>query len=569
MKSLGINKLFAFSLVVGAATTSCDIIKDIEYTATPDPLEVHGDTVVLKKIDVTFEAKDLHKKAVAEVTPILVCSDGKEFPFRMDVYQGEKAPGNGIVIPADGKKVQYKTSSIAYHPSMENAELKVRVLASKGKKKLDPYLSDKIADATIITPFLVQADDKTILAKDEFVRVTSHTTEATINYQKAKFNVRASELKEQDIKEFEAFVAEAISNERLNLKGLNIMAYASPEGEIEKNTNLAADRAGSAQKYLEKMFKKAGFNVEEGFITLSPKGEDWNGFKAEVQKTNHEDKDLILRVLQMTSDLDKREQEIKNMAATYTFLEESVLPQLRRSQMTLSFEEIGYSDEELKQMSKSAAGELTVEELLYAATLFDGLDDKLQIYKSAEKMFPNDWRGINNVGHVLYLSGNVDGARDKFNKANDMNSNPITKNNLGAVERMKGNSTKAWNLYSEAAGVGEELNYNKGIIDIERGRYSDAISNMNGFSTFNLALAKLLSGDAEGCLSAVDASDDKESAVGYYLKAIAGARMSNKEVMVNNLKSACGKDAEFKNKVAKDREFIKYFEDVDFKSAIQ
>jgi hypothetical protein len=111
------------------------------------------------------------------------------------------------------------------------------------------------------------------------------------------------------------------------------------------------------------------------------------GFKVEVEKTTHEDKDLILRVLEMTSDLNKREQEIRNMAKTYQFLEKSVLPQLRRSQFIVTYDKIGYSDDELKQLSTTNPDVLNVEELLYSAKLFDDLATKLKIYQAAERRF--------------------------------------------------------------------------------------------------------------------------------------------------------------------------------------
>ena len=189
-------------------------------------------------------------------------------------------------------------------------------------------LTEKIADGTVITPHLISLDDKVVMASDEFQRITSHQKEAVINYNKGKFNVKASELKDQDIVDLMDFVLDATTNPRREMKSMNIQSYASPEGEIDKNENLAKDRAESAKSAVIRKMKKMKFELgtTDAFYSLDPKGEDWSGFKAEVEKTDHEDKELILRVLQMTSDLNKREQEIRNMAKTYTFLEKEVLP---------------------------------------------------------------------------------------------------------------------------------------------------------------------------------------------------------------------------------------------------
>ncbi|MFP5471242.1 MAG: hypothetical protein ACLGGV_06570, partial [Bacteroidia bacterium] len=318
--------------------SSCDLVKDIDYKLEKNPLEMHGDSVELV-INGTFQEKGIHKKAVVEVTPVLIGKDGKEYAFKMEKFQGYKAADNGIVIPKEGGSFKY-TSIIAYNPALEQADLKVKVLPKKGTKTKELIVTDKIADATIITPYLVMSDDKVIMAKDQFVRVTSHEQVAVINYEKNKSNVRAGELKDADVKDFETFVANAVKpDSRITMKGVTISSYASPEGEMELNTNLANERAESGKGAITGTFKKNKVEAAnaEGFYTLAPKGEDWDGFKTEVEKTTHADKDLILRVLQMTSDLNAREKEIRNMAKTYEFLEKDVLPQLRRSNISLAY----------------------------------------------------------------------------------------------------------------------------------------------------------------------------------------------------------------------------------------
>lgn len=541
---------------------SCDLVKDIEYNVKQNPLEMHGDKVNLE-INGKFIEKGLHKKAVVEVTPTFVCKDGTEIPFETKIFQGFKAAGNGEVIPKEGKSFSY-SSTVPYTGSMEEGELVVTILPKKGTKTKDLITTDKIADGTIITPLLVQFDDQVIFAKDNFVRTTEEKTAATINYDKAKFDVKASELKQADILAFETFALGAKSNPKLEMKSIDIMSYASPEGEVDKNVNLASDRAGSAATYTNKMLTKIEFEAGQkaGFVTQTPKGEDWDGFKTEVEKTTHEDKELILRVLEMTSDPVKREQDIRNMAQTYQFLEKQVLPQLRRSTMTLTYDKIGYSDEELKQLSKTNPDILNVEELLFTAGLYEDLNEKLRVYTAAERLFGNDYRTVNNVGYILYLQNDIDGAAAKFEKANGLESNGTTLNNLGAIAHVKGDKETAVDYFGKA-GSTPEVNYNKGIVAIQNGNYADAISNMGDNKTLNLALAKILNGEAEAAMSVIDASADADSGLGYYLKAIIGARTNNKDLMLNNLKSAIAKDASLKDKAKRDREFIKHMDAVN------
>ncbi len=560
MKKLTIKSISVLAFI--AMLSNCTTIKDIEYTVKENPLQMHADEVTLE-VSGKFVEKGLNAKATAEVTPLFVCNDGTEIAFATELFQGPKAAGNGKVIQKEGGSFAYE-STIPYQKCMEEGIVKVRIIAKKGNKE-EEIFTDKIADGTIITPYLIQLDDQVIMATDAFQRTTSHETEATINYDKGRFNVKSSELRQEDITNLKAFALDATTNPRVEMKNFSIQSYASPEGEIDKNTNLAEDRAGSAKSFLVKEMKRMKYEAgqQETFYGLNPKGEDWEGFKTEVEKTTHEDKELILRVLQMTADLDKREQEIRNMAKTYKFLEKEVLPQLRRSQMVLSYDKVGYSDEELKELSKSTPDTLNVEELLYTATLYEDLSEKLRVYSEAARLFPNDWRTSNNVGYVNYLQGDLDAAGENFEKANAAEENATTTNNIGAVAHMKGDNERAMELFA-AAGSSSECKYNQGLLNIQQGLYEEAVNNMGDNKTFNVALATLLSGDAEGASQVVDASNTSDDAMSYYLKAIIGARTNNSSMLLDNLKIAFEKDASLKDKAKRDREFFQFFENADF-----
>jgi Flp pilus assembly protein TadD len=338
---------------------------------------------------------------------------------------------------------------------------------------------------------------------------------------------------------------------------MSIDAYASPEGETDMNANLADDRAASAKKWMvgEMGRNKIAAGKEDTFYTLNPKGEDWEGFRKATEASTFADKDLVLRVLTMYPDLEQREKEIKNMAATYTEIAEDILPGLRRSEMTLTYDRVGYSDEELTTMSKTMPDSLNVEELLYAAGLTTDMNEKLRIYKECERVHPGDYRASNNVGCIYYQQNKLADAEAQFQKANSIQDNPISTNNLGACARLKGDRIKAMSLYQKATAAGPEVKYNMGIIDIQNGNYASANSNMSGNKTFNAALAKVLGGDASGAQGILDGAPEKDSAMGHYLAAIIAARTGNCDGVRTHLPAAVAKDASLGDKARKDLEF--------------
>lgn len=569
------NQIIGLAALTSTILVGCTIMKDLEYKVSPNPLEMHGDTVTLN-ISGKFAEKGLHKKAVVEITPYIEGAGGTKADFKTEIFQGEKAAGNGTVVPKGGKSFTY-TSRIPYKADFEAADVKVRYNLKKGKKekKVKGEQTPKIADATIITPYLVNFDDKTIMATYDLVRSWPKSQEVfTINYQKGQATVLAKELNDKDVKDFPMWMENTLKNPKMVLKGISSSAYASPEGEIDMNANLASDRAKSAIEVAKGLFKKMKYEagMADGFYSANPRGEDWDGFKAAMSTSTMTDKELVLRVLSMTSDLNQREKEIRNMAKTYTEIERDILPKLRRSNMVLSYDLNGPTDDEIKAMSKATPDSLRLEELLYCADKLcsaTDLNEKMRVYKEAARIYPKDWRASNNIGCIHIWQNNVTEAQTAFEKAASIDGdNQIIKNNLGAIAHRLGDREKAIKLFNEAGSAGPEVAYNKGIYMIQRGKYADAVSNFGSYKSFNTALAKFENGDAAGAKADLDASDEKESAKAHYLRAIIAARAGDASGLAS-LKTAISKDASLKIKAAKDREFIKWFDNADFKAAIQ
>ncbi len=566
MKKQSIKGL-AFLAVAGSLVTSCDLLKDLDYKVTPNPLEMHGDSVRVK-VDVTFPEKGIKKKAKAEITPMLGGT-----ALKTVTVLGEKAEGNGDKIQyKPGGKMVYE-DVVAYKPEFENADLMVTGKVYKGTKEKEGAFTDtKIADATIITPYLVNKDFKVVYAKDEFKRVTEQTYVAQINFDKGKSVVKPTELKDKDIVDYSKWLTAAQTNAKIAIKTINVTGFASPEGEEDKNNTLSTERAEAAKKASMDLAKKAkNDKAQTEVYNLTGSGEDFNGFKKELQAStmNEDEKNLIIRVLEMNPDPKTRETEMRNMGKTFTYLDKNIFPKLRRAEITTVYDLTGYSDEELKAVSVATPDSLDLEELLFTATLTNDLNEKLRLYNVAIKNYPNDYRAFNNAGAVLYQQNKMADAKAQFEKANSLKDNAISKNNLGAVAGVAGDRTKAKQLLGQAKGAGSEVNYNLGILNIQDGKYADAVSNFGSDNSFNKGLAQMLNGSADAAVKTIDASADKETAQGYYLKAVAAARQNNVDAVVSNLKNAFGKDASLKAKALKDREFLKFAENAAFTGIVK
>ncbi len=574
------NTIKLLTAVAGSVLllTACDglgkMIKKqnlITHDVTPKPLEMHGDTVVFT-VSGKYPAKLFAKKAIVTLTPVIKYSASGEKAMEPVVLLGEKAVGNGQKIPNATGGTYSKTFRTVYEGGMKNAILEVRASGAVGKKKPKEFKAVKLADGTIITPLLVRNDEKGIFAKDAFVKVTSANQVTHVYYALGQSGVRPAEMKSEEMKTISKFIADNLANTTwYEFKGIDVSAYASPDGETDKNEKLAQDRAKTGTDAMVGEFKKnknkevTFGKVKAQYKTVTTR-EDWEGFKSMMDASAMKDKDLILRVLTMYPDADQRRKEIKNLSETYKELKDQVLPKLRRAEVSVMVDKKSRTDEMITRLCGSNPDSLSIEELLYGATLTTDVNTKLNIYKAAEKQYPADWRASNNLGVTYLMTNKTDDAKGAFARAAaNANGNAIVMNNTGIISAKAGNRREAMDFYDKANGAGPEVNYNKGIVNVRDGKYADAVTNFGSYKGFNLALAQVLNGNGESAAATVDGSDEKDMALSFYIKAVASARKGDAAGLAS-LKTAIEKDASLKAMAKDDCEFLKWRENADFKA---
>ncbi len=557
--------------VAALAVSSCDQLKELSYSTTPNPLEMHGDSVAIS-VTVNIPPKGINKKVSVEVTPVL--GDAKLTTWKI---QGEKATGNGQSINFKPGGTATFTDIVAYNASMEAADLTLTGKVFKGTKEntKEALPVTKLADATIITPMLVQPTFKMLTETATIPRSFEKTATAEVNYLKGKSDVRAAEMKDKDVTDLVAWIQAAQSNPKIKINGIDIQGYASPDGEETFNNNLSGTRSKAARKAFMDLMKKNNlmmFSDSSSYVTAGL-GEDFEGFKVELERTAailQADKDLFLRVLTMSNDPKQRENDLVALGKGFTQLEKEVFPKIRRAVIVVNYTEQGLSDDELRAKASSSPSEMTADELIFtASTLVKDLNEQGKIYDAAALAYPTDVRALNNAGAVAYMQGNVPKAKMNLEKALNVKDNSKSKNNLAGVAMSQGDRATAKKMLSQVKDKSAETSYNNAIISILEGKYSTAITSCGSEASFNKALASVLNGNLDEASKTLAASKDKESADGYYLKAIIAARSNaGVDAVVSNLKSAISKDKKYKEKASKDREFIKFMNDGSFTAAL-
>lgn len=552
MKKLHLPLLMALVIVLASCKKMGPLSPEY-FTTTPQVLEAVGGKVPVT-INGKFPEKYLKKNAVVEVTPVLKWNGGQAVG-QSATFQGEKVQGNDQTISYKAGGNYTMRASFDYVPEMAKSELYLQFKARLGDKAVEiPPV--KIADGVISTSELVNqtiGSANPAHSDDAFQRIIKQANQENIMFLIQQANIRASELNK--LKGFNKTVAEIDANKKeRRIENIEVSAYASPDGGVKLNTGLASNRESNTERALAAELKRAKVDAN---VDTKYTAQDWEGFQELVSKSNIQDKDLILRVLSMYQDPERREAEIKNISSVYKTLADEVLPQLRRSRLTLNYEIIGKSDDEIRSLVNSDPRQLNIEEILYATTLTNDMNQQESIFKKATELFPNDYRAFNNLGELAYRKGDLAGAETYFNRAARLSSNsPEVNMNLGLLALAKGDKAAAETALGRASGA-KTLNETLGNLYIAQGQYERAVNSFGSAKTNSAALAQILAKDynkAKNTLSAISNPD----AYTDYLMAIVGARTNNSSMVTSNLRNAIQKDPSLARRAVTDLEFSKF-----------
>ena len=557
--------LFLSLIAAVAMLASCNktLPNPEQITVNPSPLEVKGGKVNAD-ITGTFPEKKFVKKGVLVVTPVLKYGD-QEVLGEPVTYVGEKAAENGKTVNYANGGTYSQSCSFDYVPAMRKSELYLRFEGKIGKKEIEiPDL--KIADGVVATAELANAkDNKTAATPDKFQRVIQELTEADIKFLIQSSELRSKETKSDEMKALQAAIKDAKEAERKEINKIEVAGYASPDGGMDLNEKLAQNRQKVAANFLKNDLKK---NKVTNAIESNITAEDWEGFQKAMENSNMRDKDLVLRVLSMYSDPEEREAQIKNLSSVYGTIAEEILPALRRSRLILTTDLIGKSDDEIKKLAKEDPSQLSVEELLYAATLTDDKAEQMAIYKKAAELY-NDYRAYNGMGQLYFEDGNIAEARRCYAKALEIQPNdPDVNYNAGIAAMADGDLTKAEEYLGKAAGTKANLSAALGTLYTQKGDYAAAKKAYGDTPSNNAAVQQILNEDYAGAAKTLDAVKEPNATTAY-LKAVVGARTNDKAAVYANLKSAIAQDASFKARAAQDIEFAKFAEEAEFQAIVK
>lgn len=562
--------------------------KQQNLTVTPNPLEVHKDTVAYE-MSASLPVKMLKKGTVYTLNSFYKYGDKEmslpAIPFKGDDYANAATEQPKIT----------KSFTFAYQPAYKTGTLQVEGVASKGTKNLKTARMD-VAVGVITTSKLVQNSYYAAFAdhgynnKEEIVPIII----PDFIFEQGKSVLRKSETSSDKGKQLDAFIASKNVTRTVSITGTH-----SPEGRERINSKLSEERAKVIEKYYRAQMKKYDYKgmADEIKFILKPVVDDWNGFKAALasyQGISADEKSAYLNIINGGGSFEDQEKQMKKLPS-YKKVFKDVYPGLRTAKTEILTIKVKKTDPEItvlaKQITQGAAASdaLSFEELMYAATLTPSLEEKAAIYEAATKKGTN-WNAHNNLG-AAYLQMAIENpsrATDLASKASaqlelaaKIRETPEVNANLATVALMQGNAYKAASYANKALNgasndVARGVNGVKGASEIYIAKYDAAVRSESSALTtdinlFNKGLAQLLSKDYANAANSFNEATTKNGnlAIGYYGAAVAAARSGNADKVVSSLTSAVKVDPTLKDKALTDLEFSKFNTSEAFRNALK
>lgn len=567
-------------------------IDKVYISATPEILETKGNTITVT-INAEFPPRYFHKKAVMNITPVLIYEEGETELPPMN-FIGEKVDGDGVVVSKRYGGMYSYTMTIPYEDDMYNSLLIVEPLVYKFKEvvhsnnqKIKDNAEFASANAFLVAEGVIntaQRIDKSALKTayanpemeqkhvvtdmgDIFFRVNSDAINWSVPLNKDQKNRTA-------INDLMSHIMQG-----WNIDDIEIIGWASPEGSLKYNKDLSDKRAKMTEDFMKKRLaslsaqknnKVSYKNVNDIQFVTKGNGADWDGLMKAIEKSDIRDKSKILTTLKSQTP-EQRVAQLNKYIKQYPELEKSILPSLRRTIINVNTIEPMMTDEQITKACTNNPQSLSCDQMMYAATLVKELKNKEMIYLTAIETYPNQAEPYCNAGAVAIEKGNTKHAKQLLRQAVEIDDLLAEAyNNLGVVAIIENDYETAEAMMKHAKKLGVNTDYNDGVININKGNYDKAVKLMtkdNPNCDYNVALAQTL--DKKYTIAEETVKCLEENGKTLYLHAIIASRTKDVEKSLKHLAKAIKKDSKIKNVAKHDMEFAYMQDNPDFIALVE
>ena len=395
----------AFKLIIGGLIVtgvwSCKSFEGTTVSVTPNPLEVHGDSIKATA-QVSVPANSGLKKDVTYVAQPEI-GDYKDIPeIRVNSNKYPNAQKEGI-----DDAIQIQTVYVEDAMQGKHLEIEHKYINAKGKEKSLPDL-DNLAECCITTSRLFLLNTEYLFSDVNFDSIEPIRMTAQVQFPLDVWRLDESQLDKEEIRSLGAI----LKDQNPTANNIRIHGYASPEGPYSRNKFLADKRSEVVKNYVQRELKAAGYREYAGQanFNMAATEEDWSGFEARVRNSNlsEQKKRDLINVATSTATPQQKEQMLMEVVGGDVHAEiENLLAPLRRTTISV---EIPRQLKTVRQLDSIAAlytsGKLTDMDLMRLYSREEWLATAQRQYANTgdtrlllayNEAYPNDYRIYNDM----------------------------------------------------------------------------------------------------------------------------------------------------------------------------
>ena len=406
-----------------------------------------------------------HKDTSMELHAVMINGKKRHQAYRRLEAMNRVPVGIGQVIDAGEKELHsYRyTSTVAYESWMKYAAFVIREdqceCGGPVVKMSFDLITGQMHDMNPLNLTVSFREPKPEPVKRRSEMGTAYL-EFVVNASSLNPNFRNNSV---ELAKIGDMIKEAKTDSSINITGIVLNGYASPEGDYRKNITLSKNRVAEIKKYL-----RTKYHIAESLFHIKGYGEDWKTLENLIDNSNGLYRSDALEIIRSTGDLDLREKKLKELdgGVPYKDIFEYYYPELRRTDYELQYTVTSFTVEEGKKKLESNPSQLSLNEMfLIAETYPTGSPEFQRLFEIAAATYPgSDIAGFNAGANAL--------STKKLNIAKKYLDLVVThddtyENNLGVLLAMQGNHEEAAKHFNKAIEEGNQEAV-KNLAEIEK-----------------------------------------------------------------------------------------------------
>ncbi|MDR0429196.1 MAG: DUF3868 domain-containing protein [Tannerellaceae bacterium] len=404
------------------------------------------------------------------LTPVLITPQGREVKLKNIVLNGRQRHKafnrevslNGweqqvknthydvILLSDENRRVYRYQQSMGFENWMRDARMDIETDLCGCAGHVQQLASERIASRVVLEgarEYRALPNVAYLRPEVEQIKARSESSDVFLDFPVARAEINPGfGNNPRELAKIERIVNEIRTDKNLTVTGVMISGYASPEGDVSFNNQLSRGRAEALRNYLS---MRAG--IPHHLYQVGYGGEDWQGLARLVQNSYIEPKGTILSIINYYNPQERKNRlKALNGGRIYQQLLHTLYPQLRRVVAKIDYNARNFNVDEAKQIIKTHPKQLSLNEMFLVANTYpEGSKEFMEVFEIAVKVFPDDPVANLNAAASALLTKDLTRAERYLQRAD--RSVPAYFNNLGVLEMMKGNNSRARNLFKRAA----------------------------------------------------------------------------------------------------------------------